>query len=77
MRMRFAQLYCGKLWWKVGWILLIPSAIIHIPFANSLENTIGILSVILCTVQCIVLIVSAFKMETALKNNFTDDGIRK
>ena len=29
---KFAQEYCGRLWWKIGWLMLAPSAILHIPF---------------------------------------------
>ncbi|MGN0311672.1 MAG: SdpI family protein, partial [Lachnospiraceae bacterium] len=27
----FAHDYCGRLWWKIGWIMLVPSILIHIP----------------------------------------------
>lgn len=55
--------------------MLIPSAVIQIPFYNSSENVIGtvggILCTILCTIQCLALIVSIFPTEIALKRNFT------
>lgn len=74
---RFAHDYCGRLWWKIGWVLLIPSAVIHVPFYNSSENMIGTVGSVLCAVQCAVLIASIFPTERALKKNFTDEGIRK
>lgn len=74
---KFAHDYCGRLWWKIGWIMLIPSAIVHFPFYNSSENEIGIVGCILCTIQCVVLIVSIFPTEWALKRNFTNEGLRK
>lgn len=73
----FAQNHCGRLWWKIGLVMLIPSGLIHIPFYNCSENTIRALGGILCTVQIIVLVVSIFPTEMALKNTFTDEGIRR
>ena len=74
---KFAHDYCGRLWWKLGVIMLIPSALIHIPFYQSNEKTIGIIGGILVTIQCIVLIVSIFPTESALKRTFNDDGTRR
>lgn len=74
---KFAHDYCGRLWWKIGWIALIPSALVHLPFYHSTENVIGTVGAILCTIQCIVLIASIFPTERALKRNFTEDGLRR
>lgn len=73
----FAHYYCGRLWWKIGWIMFVPSFIIHLPFYYESESAIGILGAILCTLQCIIMIVSIYPTERALKRNFTDEGIRK
>lgn len=73
----FAHHHCGKLWWKLGWIILIPSIIVHIPFYRSTDDTIGIISLITVSVQIIVLIISIIPTERALKNTFTDEGIRR
>lgn len=73
----FAHKYCGKLWWIIGWITLIPSIIIPIPFYAASENAIGIVGGILVTVQVIVLIYSIIPTERALKKTFTDDGVRR
>ncbi len=74
---KFAQDYCGRLWWKMGWIMLIPSVIIHFPFYHSSENIIGIVAAILCTIQCLILVSAIFPTEKALKRTFTEDGIRR
>jgi len=74
---KFAHDYCGRLWWKIGWIMLLPSIVIQIPFYHASENIIGILGAILCAIQCVVLIASIFPTERALKTTFTDEGIRK
>ena len=74
---KFAHDYCGKLWWKIGWLMIIPSALVHIPLYHSDENTIGVAGGILVTIQCIILIVSIYPTEQALKKNFNDDGTRR
>lgn len=74
---KFAQEYCGHLWWKIGWILLAPSVLVHIPVYGASENSIGTVSGILITIQMIVLVVSIFPTERILKKTFTDDGKRR
>ncbi len=66
----FANNHCGRLWWKLGWILLIPSVVIQFPFYHSSQNAIGILGEIVCAIQCVALVVSIFPTERALKKNF-------
>ena len=73
----FAHHYSGKLWWKIGWVLLLLSLLVHIPFYNALENTIGIFSIIILGIQFIPMIVSIILTERALKKTFTDEGIYK
>lgn len=72
---RFAHDYCGRLWWKIGWAMLILSAPAHIPFYGRSEQVVGVVGSIVCTVQCIVLIGSIFPTERALKKNFADKGM--
>lgn len=74
---RFAHEYCGRLWWRIGLIMLIPTVLVHIPFYDSSKDTIGIVATIVMTVQLIVLIASIFPTEIALKKSFNDDGTRK
>lgn len=74
---KFANEYCGKLWWKLGWIILIPSLLSMVPFMSSNEETIGTIVTIVITIHCIILIAAIFPTEMALKRTFTKDGIRK
>lgn len=67
---KFANAYCGRLWWKIGWGMLIPSIIIHIPFYHGSENVIGSVGGVLCMVQCAILFVPIVLTEKALKGNF-------
>ena len=74
---KFAHDYCGRLWWKIGLIMLIPTVLISLLFYQSSEETLGILSLILMSIQFVVLIASVFPTESALKKAFHDDGTRK
>lgn len=74
---KFAHDYSGKLWWKLGWILLLPSILVLIPFYNSTDDEISVISLIVVSVQIIVLIGSIYPTERALKNTFTESGLRK
>ena len=74
---KFAHDHCGRLWWKIGWSMLIPSFVVHIPLYRSSENMIGLAAAVLCTIQCVILILSVFLTEKALKRTFTEDGMRK
>ena len=73
----FAHRYCGRLWWRIGAIILIPSIVAHIPFYHSDENVIGLLSSIVMIVQFIALSVPLIMTESALKKTFFDDGTRR
>lgn len=74
---KFAHDYCGRLWWKIGWIMLVPSVLIQLPFVHSSEDTIGTVGAVLCTIQVVVLIGSIFPTEAALKKTFLEDGSRR
>ena len=74
---KFAHDYCGSLWWKIGLIMVVPSVIIHIPFYHSDAGVIGIVGIVLLTIQFIVLLISVFLTEFALKKTFNDDGTRR
>lgn len=74
---KFAHEHCGRLWFKTGLIMLIPTILVHLPFYNSNENTAGTVSMIVMIIQVAVLLVSIIPTELALKNAFDDDGTRK
>lgn len=74
---KFAHDYCGRLWLKIGIILLVPSIIVQIPFANSDENTVGVLTLIIEGVQLVFLIGSILPVERALKRTFDKNGKRR
>lgn len=74
---KFAHDYCERLWVKIGWIMLIPSILIQLPFYHSNEDTIGNVGLILCYIQISILLLSIFPTEAALKRTFFDDGTRR
>ena len=74
---KFAHDYCGRLWLKIGIILLVPSIIVQIPFVKSDENTVGILTLIIEGVQLVFLLGSILPVEKALKRTFDENGKRR
>lgn len=74
---KFAHEYCGKLWWRMGLLLLFPSILVQLPFVHSSEEIIGTVGIVICTVQVILLVASIFPTERALKRTFTDEGVRR
>ena len=73
---KFAHDYCGRLWFKAGFALLIPTIIAQIPFVKSSDSTIGWVTIVIEMIQLVVLIGSIFPVEKALKENFDDNGNR-
>lgn len=69
---KFAHDYCGRLWWRTGWLMLLLSAAVHVPVYGKSENVIGTVGGVLCTIQCVALILSIFPTERALKRNFPE-----
>ena len=74
---KFAHRYAGRLFFIVGLATLVPTVLAQIPFYNSSDNVVGIVSVIIITVQCVILILPTIPTEMALKKNFNDDGTRR
>lgn len=73
----FAHENCGKRWWKIGWIMLIPTILIQIPFLGKGEDAVGMIGLVICIVECTILVVSISPTEKALKEEFTEEGVRK
>ena len=70
----FAHAMCGRIWRRVGFVLLIASAVAGL-FALPLENNgVGVAGIIMISVQLVVMIVSIIPVERALKRNFDENG---
>lgn len=74
---RFANEHCGKRWWRIGWIMLLPTVLVQIPFYGKDDDTVGWLGLAICIVECTILLLSVLPTEKALKDSFTEDGQRK
>ncbi|MBE6114532.1 MAG: SdpI family protein [Erysipelotrichaceae bacterium] len=73
---RFANEHAGKLWWKWGWITLVCTVVVQLPFYHSSEDVLSTLTLVLCTLHIIVLLGSILPTERALRKNFHKDGSR-
>lgn len=74
---QFAHSYCGKLWFRIG-LILLPVSIIPLLFViNGNMNTVAIVGGIVCAVQVVVLLCSIIPVEKALKRTFDRNGNRK
>lgn len=73
----FAHEYCGKLWEKLGAVLLLPSIIVQLPFVHANDDRIGILTAVLESVQIAVMLCSIVSVEKALMRTFDSNGVKK
>ena len=74
---QYAHEVCGRIWWKIGWILFFLSLLVMLPFRKSSEGMVGSIGGVLCTTQCIILVATIFPVEKALKKKFNLDGTEK
>ncbi len=74
---KFAHEHFGKQWWKIGWVILLPSMIVLLPVYNAIEDTVAIVFLAVMIVQTVFLLHPIFKTERALKEKFNDDGTFK
>ena len=71
---KFAHEHSGRLWWRIGWVMLVCSIALLLPFVRSGEVIVTIVGLLVCTAQVIGLIVSVIPTEAALKKKFDEDG---
>lgn len=71
----FAHRYCGRLWTRLGVVLLAVSVAVLVPVGLLGEDTVRcVAAVILLGIQVVVLLGSIVPVERALKKNFDEDG---
>jgi len=73
----FAHRHCGRLWVKLGLILLPVNLIPMLLVLWQSEDVVGNVGTVLCVINLAVIIASIFPTEAALKKNFDQDGNRK
>ncbi len=67
---KFAHNYCGRLWVKLGAILLLPTVVVQLPFMKSSADVIGWITIVVESIQLAVMIASVFYVENVLKKEF-------
>ena len=70
----FAHLYCGKLWWKVGWIMLPLAVIGMLPTIKTNDTIVGEVGTVIIITECITLLATILFVEKALAKKFDKDG---
>ena len=69
----FAHHYCGKLWLRLG-LILLPITILTMTLIDGRsDDVIGTSGLVLVTIQILAMIVTIPVTEHALKNQFSDD----
>lgn len=73
----FAQRHMGKVWYKWGRVLLVPSFVPLLLVLGRDVGTVGMAGLVVSGVQLIVMLSSIGVTERALKKNFDKNGKRK
>ena len=74
---QFAHEYCGKLWFRLG-LILLPFSMIPLLFTLGKEiETIAAVGTVVCFIQLVPLVGSIIPTEIALKKAFDKNGKRK
>ena len=73
----FAQAYCGRLWVRLG-LVLLPLSVIPLLFVLGRDMAvIGNTAIIVAAVQLVPFLGSIVPVERALKRTFDENGTRK
>lgn len=73
----FAHEYCGRLLWKIGWILELAAFIVNLHIYGSFDSFIMMIRKILPYIQFAMFILVIILTEMMLRKTFTKDGARK
>lgn len=73
----FAHKYCGRLWYVLGWIMLVITAVVMLFTMGKSIETVGMAGAIVMGVQLVPLVGSIIPTERALRKNFDKNGQRK
>ena len=74
---KFAHENCGKRWFVIGLIILPPTILVQIPFYGKSDDAIGYLSLVICIIECTILLLSIIPTERALAKTFDENGNRR
>ncbi len=74
---KFAHDFCGRLWWKVGWILGAVTVLFLIALTGCDGHTVSALGIGTMLVQTAVMLLTILPVERALKRTFGDPAPEK
>lgn len=74
---QFAHKFCGRLWFRIGLILLPLSVIPLLLVLGKETDEIGTVGTVVCVAQLVPLLGSVIPTEVALRKEFDSDGKRK
>ena len=72
----YAHELAGRIWWKLGWIMVLPSVIAMAAVIHGNKDQMDKMTLILDGIQVLILLGSIFFVEKGLKDNFDEDGIK-
>ena len=72
----YAHALAGRIWWKIGWIMILPSEIAMLAVMHGSQDVIDKMTLIVDGIQVIILLGSIFFVEKGLKENFDEEGRR-
>lgn len=70
----FAHHYCGKLWWKAGWIMCFLTLPIAFLVMGRGDDIVGGVLGVWVSLQCFAMMATIVMVELALKKNFDRNG---
>lgn len=73
----FAHEFCGRLWVKLGKLLVFVSIVPMFFVIGKSDNVIGVMGLIISGFQLVVMLGSIVPTERALKGKFDKDGNRR
>ncbi len=73
----FAHRHCGRLWFRLGLILLPVNLIPMLLVIWESRELVNIVGSVLCAIDTVIIIATIFPTEAALKKTFDQDGNRR
>lgn len=73
----FAHRYCGRLWYVLGWMMLVITAAVMLFAMGKSIEVVGMAGAIVMGVQLVPLVGSIIPTEMALRKTFDKNGNRK
>ena len=73
----FAHAFCGRLWHRMGWVLLPLSVLPMLFLLGEDADALGIAGSVICAVQLAPMLLSILLTERALRRTFDKNGVRR